>query len=133
MSKSDLPFDKEKFINYCCNSCNEGRSILLAKIEHYKVADPEIAKWLQWYVDDLWRRQVAHDEYHKMRVERGDDQLEKDAVAALRAVADKLEQKGMHFMVHCELPPMPVFSGKDRIEQYNCHIEVSLVAGPLGG
>lgn len=133
MSKWDVPFDRDRFIKHCCNPCNKGREVLLEKIEQYKTSDPEVSQWLQWHVDHLWREQVAKDEYHQMSIDRGNEQFEKDAAAALRAVADKLDEKGMHFMIHCELPPLPVFSGKDRVEQYSCDITVSLVAGPLGG
>lgn len=133
MPHTDIPFDKEKFLNSCPCGCTKSRQVLLDRIESLKDSDPELVKYLQWYRDDLWARQVKEDEYRRLRIELGDDKLNEQTVATLRAYADKLEQEGMHFMIYCDLPPMPIFSGKDYVEKYHSHIEVHMVAAPLGG
>lgn len=128
-----IPFDKELFLNECMCGCTKSRQILLDKIEQYKDTEPEMVQYLKWHRDRIWNDLIDSEEYRKMRVERGDDQLTKDTAAALRTVADKLEQSGDHFMVHCVLPKLPVFSGDDPVERYGCRITVTMVAGPLGG
>lgn len=129
----NIKFDKEKFLNYCCGACRKSRQILIDKIEQYKSSEPEMVQYLEWYRARAWQSQVKSENFHKMLNERGEKQLNKDAAEALRAVANKLEESGMHFMIDCELPLMPIFSGKDHVEKYHSHIEVSLVSGPLGG
>ena len=128
-----VPFDKEKFLNDCMCGCTKRRQILLDKIEQYRETEPEMVQYLEWYRDQIWNDLVDSEEYHQMRIKRGDDQLNKDTATALRAVADKLEENGQHFMIRCVLPKLPIFSGDDHIERYGCRIEVSMVAGPLGG
>ena len=120
-------------MNSCSCGCTKSYQVLFDKIEQYRESEPEMVKYLEWYLDRLWSDYVKNEEYRKMRVERGDDQVAKDAATALRAMADKLEQNGPHFMISCALPELPIFSGKDSIERYFSHIEVSMVAGPLGG
>lgn len=132
MSK-DIPFDKEKFLNSCPCGCSKSRQAILDGIEKYRESDPQMVQYLEWYRDSLWRDQVKADKFRALTVERGNDQLEKDAVIALRAMADKIEEKGMHFMLGCDLPRLPIFSGDDPIESYSASISVSLVKGPLGG
>jgi hypothetical protein len=129
----NIPFDEEKFCNHCCPSCNKGRRLFLDKIKQYKESEPEMVQWLEWHRDRLWRDQIKADKFRSMRREKSDEQINKEAAAALRAMADKLEENGPHFMIHCELPPMPIFSGSDSVERYFSHIEISMVAGPLGG
>lgn len=126
-------FDKEKFINHCCPSCNKGRAIFLEKIEQYRQSDPEMVTWLEEYRDRLWRDEVKKEEFRKLIRSRTDEQLKKDTATALRAMADKVEEGGMHFMIGCELPKLPIFSGEDDVERYYSNISVSMVAGPLGG
>jgi len=128
-----VPFDKEKFLNACSCGCTKSRQVILDGIEKYKDSDPELVKYLGWYRDSLWAIQCEEEEYYKMRRELGDEKLTKRTAEVLRAYADKLEEPGMHFMIHCKLPPMPLFTGKDDIEAYGSHIEVSMVRGPLGG
>lgn len=126
----EVPFDKDKFINYCCPPCNKGRQLLLDKIEQYRESEPDLTQHMEGYRDRLWLDQVKSDQYRQLRMEKGDEQLSKDVVVALRAVADKIEQSGGHFIIHCELPELPIFSGEDH---YSAIIEVGLVSGPLGG
>jgi hypothetical protein len=132
MSK-EVPFDKEKFLNACSCGCTKERQVILDKIEQYRESEPVMVRYLEWYRDRLWQDVIKNDNWHKMRVERGDKQLNKDAAAALRAMADKLEQPGMHFMVGCVLPRLPIFDGEDDVERWCSYIEVSLMAGPIGG
>lgn len=128
-----VPFDRQRFVTHCCGPCNKGREQFLEKIEFYREHDPDIVKWLEWYRDRLWDDQVRGDQFHKARHELGDPEYNKKVAAALRAMADKVEQSGMHFIVGAELPKLPIFSGDDDIERYAAHIEVTVVAGPLGG
>lgn len=74
-----------------------------------------------------------NDTSRKEQHDLGDKEFNKKAVAALRAMADKLEQHGPHFIVDAQLPKLPIFAGDDDGEKYISHIEVTLVAGPLGG
>jgi hypothetical protein len=130
----DIPFNKEEFINECpCLPCTTSRQLLLDKIEQYRETDPEMSKHLEWYRDRLWQDQIKAGDFREMLRNRGEDQLNKDTAAALRAMADKLEESGMHFMIRCVLPTVPIFSGKDDHDRYGSYIEVAIVAGPLGG
>ena len=133
MSHTDVPFDKEKFLNACPCGCSKSRQAILDGIEKYKDTDPEMVKYLGWHRDHLWATQVKEEEYRRLRRELGDDELNKKTAECLRAYADKLEEPGHHFMIFCDLPPMPIFSGKDYVEKYHSHIEVHMVAAPLGG
>ena len=128
-----VPFDKEKFCNHCCGPCNKGRVLFLEKIEYYREHDPEIVKWLEWHRDRLWDDMVRGDQFSKERHTLGDEEYNKKVAEALRAMADKIEQPGMHFIVDAEIPKLPIFSGEDHVERYASHIEVTIVAGPLGG
>ena len=82
---------------------------------------------LKYYKEERARNQRSTDQYHRMRSRLGDKELERRAAEALRAMADKIEQPGMHFMIGCDLPTLPILS------DYVCGIEVTLVKGPLGG
>ena len=115
------------------SGCTKQRQVLLDKIEQYKDSEPEMVKYLQWYVERTWDDQVRDDTYRQDLRDLGDEEYEKRTVAALRAMADKIEQKGMHFIIGAELPKLPIFSGDDHIERYMAHIKVTIVAGPLGG
>jgi hypothetical protein len=126
----EVPFDKDKFINHCCIPCNNSRKLFLDKIEQYRQSEPDMVRYMEWYRDRLWLDQVKGDQYRKLRMEKGDKQLNKEAAAALRAMADKIEQPGCHFMIHCELPELPILSGDDH---YCAKIDVGIVSGPLGG
>lgn len=128
-----VPFDRNKFVNHCCGPCNKGREEFLAKIEFYREHDPEMAKWLEWHRDRLWADQVRDDQFRNDRHKFGDAEYNKKVAAALRAMADKVEEEGMHFIVNAEIPELPIFSGADHIERYASHIQVTIVAGPLGG
>lgn len=128
-----VPFDKEKFLNDCMCGCTKARQVLLDKIEQYKDTEPEMVRYLEWYKERAWDDYVRGETYRLMRVERGDEQLAKDTATALRAMADKLESEGSHFMIGCSLPTLPIFSDEDRVESYSAHISVTMVAGPLGG
>lgn len=128
-----VPFDKEKFLNACVCGCTKDRQVILDGIEKYSVSDPKLAQYLEFYRDSLWDDYVKERTYRQMKSDLGEEQLEKDTVIALRAMADKIEQKGMHFMIACELPKLPIFTGDDFVERFESHISVTIVAGPLGG
>jgi hypothetical protein len=128
-----VPFDKEKFLMACPCGCTKSRQAILDGIEKYRESDPKMVQYLEWYRDDLWDKQCREEVYRQEERELGDEEYGKKVAAALRAMADKVEQPGMHFIVHAELPKLPIFSGDDRIESYAAHIKVSMVAGPLGG
>jgi hypothetical protein len=128
-----VPFDKEKFLNSCACGCTKSRQAILDGIEKYRESDPDMVKYLEWYRDDLWNKEVKKQEYNQLTSSFTDEQLKKHTATTLRAMADKVEQGGMHFMIDCELPQLPIFSGNDAVERYYSHISVTLVAGPLGG
>lgn len=130
----DFIFDKEKFLGACQCGCSKGRQVILDKIEQAKDSEPELVKYLEWYRDDLWNKQMKDEAYRKLRYDIGDDQLNKNTIIALRAMADKLEEPGYHFMIHCELPKLPIFAAKiDEPDGYAANISVTLVRCPLGG
>jgi len=133
VSRNKVPFDKERFVNHCCPPCNKGREEFLEKIEFYRDKDPVIVKWLEWHRESLWEDQTKGDTHRKESHELGEKEYEKKVVESLRAMADKIEQRGMHFIIGAELPKLPIFSGDDHVEQYVSHIGVTIVAGPLGG
>lgn len=132
MSKQ-VPFDKEKFLMSCPCGCTKSRQVILDKIEAARETEPELVKYLEWYRDRLWEDQVKDMKYREEERELGTEEYEKKVVASLRAMADKIEQKGMHFIIGAELPKLPIFAGDDHVERYHSHISVSIVAGPLGG
>jgi uncharacterized small protein (DUF1192 family) len=103
--------------------------ITLAK----EMGDEDLVRMLQFYKEHQERASKPSNEYHRMRARLGDKETNRKAAEALRAMADKIEQPGMHFMVGCDLPELPIFSGKDHVERYVSHISITLVAGPLGG
>jgi len=98
-----------------------------------EIGDEDLYNMLKYYKAERERNQKPRDEFHKMRCRLGDREVDRRAAEALRAMADKIEQKGPHFIVGCDLPQLPIFSGKDHVERYVSHIEITLVAGPLGG
>jgi hypothetical protein len=98
-----------------------------------EIGDKDLYNMLKFYQSERERNQKPCNEFHRMRVRLGDRELNRKAAEALRAMADKVEQPGMHFIVGCDLPQLPIFSGKDHVERYASHITVTIVAGPLGG
>jgi len=133
VSHTKVPFDKEKFLNSCPCGCTRSRQAILDGIEKYRESEPKMVQYLEWYRDHLWDVQVRDEIYRQEERELGDEEYAKKVATALRAMADKIEQPGMHFIVKSELPKLPIFSGDDRFERYAAHISVSIVAGPLGG
>lgn len=127
------PFDKEKFVNSCPCGCSKSRQSILDGIEKYKESDPQMVQYLEWYRDELWEKQLADEAFRAQCHDLGAGEQVKRTVEALRAFADRLEQPGMHFIIHCELPPMPIFSGEDFVEKHHSRIMVHMVKGPLGG
>lgn len=126
-------FNREKFLKDGCMCGCGRRELLLDKIEAFKETDPEVSQFLTYYRDNMVAADAKIMAYHKLRMELGDKEIEGKAVEALRAMADKLEECGAHFIIYCNLPALPIFSGKDMAESYHSHIEVSMVAAPLGG
>lgn len=98
-----------------------------------EIGDEDLYNMLKYYRLERERNQKPRNEYHHMRSRLGDREVDRRAAEALRAMADKIEQNGPHFIIGADLPQLPIFSGKDRVEQYVSHIEVTIVAGPLGG
>lgn len=92
-----------------------------------EIGDEDLYNMLKYYKSERERNQKPQNEYHRMRARLGDKELERRAAEALRAMADKIEQPGMHFMIGCDLPKLPIFT------DYVTSIEVTLVKGPLGG
>lgn len=95
--------------------------------------DKDLTDMLTFYKAERERNQKPRNEFHRMRSRLGDRETNRRAAEALRAMADKLEQPGMHFMVGADLPRLPIFSGDDHVERYASHIAITIVAGPLGG
>lgn len=123
-------FNIEEFINYCCPSCNKSRASLLNKIEQYKISEPEMVRNLEFYRDRLWDDQVREKVFRKKRSKKGDKEFNKEAIIALRAMADKIENPDGGFMISCELPSVPIFSGED---DFGASIHICFVKAPLGG
>ncbi len=98
-----------------------------------QIGDKDLADMLKYYKLERARNQKPQNEYHKMRSRIGEREFTRRTAEALRAMADKIEQPGMHFIIGADIPQLPIFSGKDHVEQYHSHISVSIVAGPLGG
>lgn len=98
-----------------------------------EIGDEELKNMLSLYQNRLIRDNEKRENYNNINMRYGEKELNKKVAEALRAMANKLEEPGMHFMVHCSLPNLPIFSGKDYVEKYSSSIEVALVAGPLGG
>jgi hypothetical protein len=98
-----------------------------------EIGDEDLYNMLKYYKSERDRNQKPHNEFHRMRARLGDREVDRLTVESLRAMADYIEKKGPHFIIGCDLPPLPIFSGKDHVERYVSHIEVTLVAGPLGG
>lgn len=91
--------------------------------------DKDLLNYLIWYQERSVRDKEKDNKFRTMRARLGDKETNRRAAEALRAMADKLEQGGMHFMIGCDLPELPIFSGKE----YVSHIEVTVAAGPMGG
>jgi len=127
--KQKIPFDRDKFLNSCTCGCTKSRHVILDGIEQLKESNPELSKYLEGYRDDLWNQQIREEEYREMSAEMGEDALNKKAAVALRAMADKIDEPGWHFMIYCNLPLLPIFSGDD----FCSHIEVKMLAAPIGG
>jgi hypothetical protein len=127
---TNIPLDKDKLLNSCMCGCTKSYQILFDKIEEYRATEPKMVQYLEWYRDRIWDDFVKGEDYRQMRIARGDDQLAKDTATALRAMADKLEEPGGHFMIGCTLPKLPIFSEEDRMSS---HISVTAISGPLGG
>lgn len=107
---------------------------LIAKIAWAKeIGDKDLEDMLTYYKLTRDRKDTEDREYRRLSSRLGDKELTRQACEALRAMADYLEKSGPHFMIHCQLPNMPIFSGKDHVERYHSHIEISMVACPLGG
>lgn len=98
-----------------------------------EIGDKDLADMLKYYKLERERNQKPRNEFHRMRCRLGDREVDRRTAEALRAMADKIEQQGPHFIIGCDLPELPIFSGKDHVERYVSHIEVTIVAGPLGG
>jgi hypothetical protein len=98
-----------------------------------EIEDEDLYNMLKYYKLEQERNQNPRNEYHRMRSRLGDREVDRRTVEALRAMADYIEKKGPHFIIGADLPNLPIFSGKDHVERYVSHIEVTLVAGPLGG
>lgn len=98
-----------------------------------EIGDEDLHNMLKYYKLERERNQKPRNEYHSMRCRLGDREVNRRTAEALRAMADKIEQPGMHFIIGADLPRLPIFSGKDHVERYVSHIEVTIVAGPLGG
>lgn len=128
-------FNKEEFMAACCLcGCDRpGREAILEGIESFKDSNPVLSKQLTYYRDDLFKKDKKDRAYRKHLAEVGSKELNRLAAEALRAMADKLEEPGMHFMIHCTLPNMPIFSGKNFYEEYGSAIDITIVRGPLGG
>lgn len=125
-------FSKEEFLNNCCLcGCDKkSRETLLMKIEEFKNSDPDTAKFLIRHRDELVRNDKKQLDYRKLRIDLGDKEVEKRTVIALRALADKVEYLGPGLILYCELPEVPIFSGKD---DYFTGIDLSVAKCPLGG
>ncbi len=135
-SKNDL----DNFINREYDVAgNQHRKFLLKKIEETSKTDPDTCKFLTEYKELLIRELKKQDDYHKFRHEcylvhnDSSKEIKNRMILALRAMAEELETNGMCFEIFCKLPPLPIFSGQNNIESYFSSIEISLVAGPLGG
>jgi hypothetical protein len=128
-NKSEVSFDRDKFLNSCLCGCTKDRQIILDSIEEYRDSKPKLSRQLEYYRDHLWRIQIREDEYRQMRVDLGDDALNKKTADALRAMADKVEQQGPHFMIFCSLPAVPIFSDGE----FCSSVEVIMLACPVGG
>lgn len=128
-------FDAEKFINDgCpCGCGREGRKAILEGIESLKDSNPVLSKQLSYYLNVLMKKDKEQNTYHQLCVSLGNDVVDKKAAEALRAMADKIEAQGMHFMIYCKLPELPIFSGENDVKAYSSSITVTMVRGPLGG
>ncbi len=125
-----LDFDKEKFINHCCPHCDRFRKTMLEKIEQYRDSEPEMVKALIYYRDELWDAQVKNEERRARFNVVGEEQLCKDAVIALRAMADQIEKGSFALLLHAELPQVPIFSKEDSSIS---NIEITLAKHFMGG
>lgn len=130
---TQITFDKDTFLNSCPCGCSKSRQSILDGIEKYKDSDPEMVKYLGWYRDQLWKQQVEEDVFREERHKLGDKEYNKKVATTLRAMADKIEQPGQHFIIHSRLPELPIFSGDDFVDSYTSQLEITLVAHPLGG
>lgn len=97
------------------------------------IGDKDLADMLKYYKLERERNQKPQNEYHRLRARIGEKEFSRRTAEALRAMADKIEQNGPHFIIGADIPGLPIFSGKDHVEKYVSHIEVTIVAGPLGG
>lgn len=98
-----------------------------------EIGDEDLHNMLKYYKLERERNQKPQNEFHRMRSRLGDREVDRRTAEALRAMADYIEKRGPHFIIGCDLPNVPIFSGKDHVERYVSHIEVTIVAGPLGG
>ncbi len=132
--------DLDNFINRECDVAgNQHRKFLLKKIERTSKTDPDVSKLLTEYKELLVNQLKKQDDYYKFRHEcylvhnDSSKEIKNRMILVLRAMAEELETNGMCFEIFCKLPPLPIFSGPNNIESYFSNIEISLVAGPLGG
>lgn len=98
-----------------------------------ELGDEDLYNMLKYYKLERERNQKPQSEFHRMRSRLGDREVDRRTAESLRAMADYIEKRGPHFIIGCDLPQLPIFSGKDHVERYVSHIEVTIVAGPLGG
>lgn len=98
-----------------------------------EIGDKDLFNMIDFYKKYFEQRQNADNKFRRMRSRLGDREANRRTTEALRAMADYIEKDGPHFIVNCDLPNLPIFSGKDSIERFSSHIEVMLVAGPIGG
>jgi hypothetical protein len=121
-------FDREQFLSSGCVCGCEARELLLQKIEQFQDTEPDVARWLSYVRDDKIERDKDARDYHQMVVELGKEGVRKLTAQALRAMADKVEQNGSHFIMHSRLPKLPIFSDDD----YYAEISLTMVGHPLG-
>lgn len=130
------PFDKEKFIYDCCreDKINQDHKMILDKIAEYKDKDQDVAKVFTYYRDHLWQHAVEFEVFRQAERDLGRDEYNKLVAKSLRAMADKIEEKGPHFIISAVLPELPIFKDGDfSVENYMPHISVTMVKCPLGG
>lgn len=125
-------FNKEEFMAACCScGCDRpGREAILEGIESLKDSNPVLSKQLTYYRDDLFQKDKKDKAYRAHLRDVGEQEINRQTVEALRAMANKIETRGMHFMLHCTLPTVPIFSGEDDMV---ANITVTLASRPMGG
>jgi hypothetical protein len=96
--------------------------------------DKDLLNYLIYYRDTRRRYEADEDKYHKMRNLLGDEEIRKRSIVALRALADKIESEGPHFIISADLPVVPIFGAEnDDNDQYGAFIKIFLAPYPLGG